>query len=260
MVIALLYTYRQARRRLRRRPRRLAPPFVGHGLVPASLYLSWDAAQYLDFGDSSSLHLLLSSPSSSTPSAPPHSACREACPNAKGISADHRPANRGRSSEKDSEGKRRRAHAFAIAAALVVVVVVVSPLALGSGLSRAWASIYSASVTRPRRGGDHRPRRRGAGLHTEVEEAGPTDGSKDYDLGSRGSTLSDPQPPPAPFPPPPAPAKVLSQFRYVRRSIEKLNTSRGTEGNNNLLKCGQTCTNELRMPFGRSISPVVNLS
>ena len=85
----------------------------------------------------------------------------------------------------------------------------VSPLALGSGLSRAWASIYSASVTRPRRGGDRRPRRRGAGLHTGVEEAGPADGPKNYDRGPGGSTLSDPQPPPAPFPPPPTPAKVL---------------------------------------------------
>jgi len=83
----------------------------------------------------------------------------------------------------------------------------VSPLALGSGLSRAWASIYSASVTRPRR--------RGAGLHTGVEEAGPADGPKNYDGGPGGSTLSDPQPPPAPFPPPPTPAKVLRYATVV---------------------------------------------
>jgi len=77
----------------------------------------------------------------------------------------------------------------------------VSPLALGSGLSRAWASIYSASVTRPRR--------RGAGLHTGVEEAGPADGPKNYDRGPGGSTLSDPQPPP------PTPAKVLRYATVV---------------------------------------------
>ncbi|XP_021309122.1 uncharacterized protein LOC110432667 [Sorghum bicolor] len=46
----------------------------------------------------------------------------------------------------------------------------------------------------------------------------------------------------------------VSQLRYVRRPIEKQNKSRGPEGNNNLLKCGQLCMNELHMPFGRNIS------